>query len=205
MILATTALENLSQDFFWFPALLKWFGELISNLSPIIGLVGAILLYYKKLDADRAENRREERRKVYADFISECGVLWDKISSGPSNGGISKQLSLMKRNIDELQLIAPSNIFQHATHVRRIYIEYGIYVIGLSKQDWVNKNADQSRTDRDFLSELVAAENALITAMRNDLGNNLAEFKGEIAKMGSSGSEIPSILAKGPSRHHGVD
>jgi hypothetical protein len=202
---ALTTLENLSQDFFWFPDFLKWFGELISNLSPIIGLVGAILLYYKKLEADRAENRREERRRVYADFISECGVIWEKISGGPTSGEISKQLSLMKRNIDELQLIAPSNIFQHATHVRRIYIEYGIYIIGLSNQDWVNKNADQSRTDKDFLSRLVAAEDALITAMRNDLGNYLGEFKGEIAKTGSSDREILSILAKEPSRHHRVD
>ncbi|EDQ06050.1 hypothetical protein DSM14862_03040 [Sulfitobacter indolifex] len=66
-----TALDNIREDFFWFPSAVVWIGELVANLSPLIGLMGAIYLYYKKEEASRYAENRRERITLYRGFMAQ--------------------------------------------------------------------------------------------------------------------------------------
>lgn len=164
-----SALENLSQDYYWLPAFLNWIGELVKNLSPLIALVGAIYLYYKKAAAERAELRRDERRKVYAEYIHQCGLLWNEVTTGPTSGQISMQTSNLLRFLEELRLLAPKNVYVRAFELRAEYIKFGSHVLSMTPDQWVNKTSEQKSQDSMFVRRISTAMDDLISIMKEDL------------------------------------
>ncbi len=165
----TTALENLASDFHWVPGFVAWIGDLITDLGPLIALAGAIYIYYRKSEDERKALRRDERRKVYAEYLHQCGLVWNEVTSGPVDSKISMRNSDLKRYFEELRLLAPIEVYERAFELRVIYVKYGAHVLSLTPLEWRNKTEAQNSVDTDFIAKLNAATDELITAMRADL------------------------------------
>jgi hypothetical protein len=109
VIPAITAWDNLSEDFSWVPGVIVWMGEVIANMSPLIALIGAIWLYFKKTSEGRHDELRRERLRVYLGYLAVLSEHSDKIYKDEVEAGLALVKSLTPFH-GQITLMAPDDV-----------------------------------------------------------------------------------------------
>ena len=149
-----TACENVCRDF-------STTVSFLNDLSPMIALAGAILLFFLQRRADRLAVQSAERARLYSKFLASCETIY-LLNHQPWGREDEQRLAEVYSQLSQIELVGSITVSENCRAVTEALLE-------LSKQNQEHLEYKADEYSAQPIQNYFSALRQLVDLMKRDV------------------------------------